>query len=518
MIDAMASKVAKASNCLIAESDQFIAKLLLRYAEGSKLLCERARVGEDVVALARRINPDVIILDAEFPGEKVGWEMMRALKSAADTRHIALISCSWLSQAEVHSLAGDLTGYLQKPSITYGDFEKAIRAAGVFNDGSVSSSAFDQTSDITMNMMNNSPSPASQWPIELESKPDFDQAMDRIYAWYEQALIDRPPIRFTRHNAEYEAGDGVFKDNWHNLKDKWFDETYQIERFLKHMREQRYLGETFPIYWPNLGPNVFAALYGCHLEFSEVTSWAEPIKSDYEQAITLDWGSEYLKKLESLTRCALEVCAGQFIVGYTDLHPGLDWLAALRGTEALLMDLMDQPQKITPSIERCTADFLQVFDYFDAILKENGQPSVSWMCIPSFGKLHIPSCDFATMISPKHFNEFAMPALEDEARHMTHNIFHVDGKGVARHLDAILQLPNLQAIQWVQGVGEDLPIMQWVDLIRRVQAAGKSVVVDLGPAELEDFIDVVAPEGIFLTMACENEEEEQKVLKRIAKW
>jgi hypothetical protein len=27
-----------------------------------------------------------------------------------------------------------------------------------------------------------------------------------------------------------------------------------------------------------------------------------------------------------------------------------------------------------------------------------------------------------------------MPALLDEVEHMTHNIFHVDGKGVARHL------------------------------------------------------------------------------------
>ena len=101
---------------------------------------------------------------------------------------------------------------------------------------------------------------------------------------------------------------------------------------------------------------------------------------------------------------------------------------------------------------------------------------------------------------------------------MTHNIFHVDGKGVARHLDAILQLPNVQAIQWVQGVGDDLPIMQWVPLIKRIQAAGKSVVVDLSPAELEEFIGAVRPEGIFLTMASENEAEERAILKRIAQW
>jgi len=132
--------------------------------------------------------------------------------------------------------------------------------------------------------------------------------------------------------------------------------------------------------------------------------------------------------------------------------------------------------------------------------------------------MHIPSCDFAAMISPRHFKQFALPALLYEVQHMTHNIFHVDGKGVARHLDTILQMPNVQAIQWVQGMGDDLPIMQWVPLIKRIQAAGKSVVVDLSPAELEDFIGAVQPQGIFLTMASEDEAEERAILNRITRW
>ena len=36
----------------------------------------------------------------------------------------------------------------------------------------------------------------NSWILELEGKPDFGTAMKRIYAWYEQEMIDRPPIRF----------------------------------------------------------------------------------------------------------------------------------------------------------------------------------------------------------------------------------------------------------------------------------------------------------------------------------
>jgi len=99
------------------------------------MACVRAKEREDVLALTRQINPDIIILDAEFPGDMVGWEIMRALKVDKNTRHIAVIGCSWLSESEVRSLAGRLTAYLQKPDITYHDFETAIRGAGVITKG-----------------------------------------------------------------------------------------------------------------------------------------------------------------------------------------------------------------------------------------------------------------------------------------------------------------------------------------------------------------------------------------------
>jgi hypothetical protein len=359
---------------------------------------------------------------------------------------------------------------------------------------------------------------ATRWPLELESKPDGDRALQRILAWYQQRIIDRPPVRFTRHNAEFEAADTIWKSSWRSLQDKWFDVEYQFERFLTEFKDKKFLGETFPIFWPNLGPNVFASFYGCRLEFGEVTSWAYPVLDHYGATVTLDWHNEYLMKLDELTRYALERCAGKFLVGYTDLHPGLDWLAALRGTEQLCLDFQDHPDGIKPLVNACTSDFLQVFDHFNQPLQASKLPSVTWMGIPFFGSMHIPSCDFATMISPRQFREYALPALLEEVQHMTHNIFHVDGKGVARHLDAILELPGVQALQWVQGVGDDLPILQWVPLIRRIQAAGRSVVVDLDKSELEGFISAVKPEGIFLCVASENEEEEHAILGRVARW
>ncbi len=81
--------------------------------------------------LAQQINPAVIIIDAELPGDLAGWEIMRAIKLDETTRHMALISCSWLSESEVRSLVGAVAGHLQKPDFPYSDFERVLRAAGV---------------------------------------------------------------------------------------------------------------------------------------------------------------------------------------------------------------------------------------------------------------------------------------------------------------------------------------------------------------------------------------------------
>ena len=60
--------------------------------------------------------------------------------------------------------------------------------------------------------------------------------------------------------------------------------------------------------------------------------------------------------------------------------------------------------------------------------------------------------------------------------------------------------------------------MQWVPLIQRIQAAGKSVVVDLHLDELEPFMDAVRPEGILLCIDESNPEVQQQVLNKLLKW
>lgn len=61
------------------------------------LMAEDAETG---IALAREQQPQLIFMDVGLPGMD-GWQASRALKSAAETRHIAIIALT------AHALPGD---------------------------------------------------------------------------------------------------------------------------------------------------------------------------------------------------------------------------------------------------------------------------------------------------------------------------------------------------------------------------------------------------------------------------
>jgi hypothetical protein len=359
------------------------------------------------------------------------------------------------------------------------------------------------------------------WTIELEGMPHFEMSMKRVYAWFESQIVDRPPIRFQAHNSFLTSATEEITNSLPEEKRAWwFDVETQVDLFVKSIEGRRFHGETFPVYFPNLGPDVYAAFYGAELKFGEVTSWSVPCVHTWEdvEKLVFDRNNIYFKKLEELTQHALERLNGKALVGYTDLHPGLDCVAAWRDPQQLCIDMIEAPEQVDALIEFALADFEMIYNHFDGMLKNAGQLSVSWMGIPTFGRMHIPSCDFSSLISPEFFKRFGLPILQREVKTMTHNIFHVDGRGVAKNIDTILSVPEVHAIQWVQGVGEDYPILQWVPFIQDLQARGVPVVVDLSKEAVDDFIEVMNPKGLFLWVATENEVEELEILKHIEQW
>jgi hypothetical protein len=352
----------------------------------------------------------------------------------------------------------------------------------------------------------------------FSAKPDFNECIARIYAWYDQKIIDRVPVRFHHHNIEYERH-RVAEGPWKTATERWFDVDFQVKTFMDSLVGTELLGETFPVFWPNLSAIAYNLFIGQEGEFDDVTAWAHPCIDDLNNLpdLSVQRDNKYFKAVEALTAGALEQADGKFMVGYTDMYAGIDCTLGLRGAEQMCMDVVMEPEALANLINTAWKEYPEVYSQFDKVLKEHEQLSVTWMNLPSFETFNVLACDFSVNISPDHFDELCLPIIKKEAELFTHNVFHLDSPGVAKNIDSILTLPNLPAIQWVQGYGKDAPIMQWIPLIEKIQNAGKSVIVDLQLDELDEFMSKVDPAGIMLWIPAEPKDQKD-ILERVKSW
>jgi len=135
--------------------------------------------------------------------------------------------------------------------------------------------------------------------MELEGKPDLEEAFSRVEAWFNHEKLDRPLVRFSEHNAEFASSRPLDGYNWPDLKARWFDAEFQVDQFMESIRGRTFHGETFPMFFPNLGPNVYAAFHGLELEFGGVTSWIRHVVRDWDDLnrLKFSWEKRILSRL-----------------------------------------------------------------------------------------------------------------------------------------------------------------------------------------------------------------------------
>ncbi|HEY9076595.1 MAG TPA: hypothetical protein VIO61_08640 [Anaerolineaceae bacterium] len=335
----------------------------------------------------------------------------------------------------------------------------------------------------------------------LKLKPDYEQTKQRIDAFWEREIIDRPVVQF--HLAKpLEEQVPVPVSHHASIEDRWLDADYQARLALARLSNREYLGDNLPVAFPNLGPEIFSALYGCPLHFGDYgTSWTDPILEDWSQAdnLALDWNHPYLKKLDEMTDALLVTGKDIFITGMTDWHPGGDAIAAFRDPQNLAVDMIEHPTEIKRLLARLEQDYFAIYDRFYHKLRAAGLPITSWTPLVSEQKYYIPSNDFSIMVSSRMFREVFLPGIINECRFLDRSIYHLDGPGALRHLDDLLEIKELHGIQYVYGAGNE-GFARWVHVYRRIQSAGKCVQVNCRFGEIDQVIETLNPHGLFLNV------------------
>lgn len=282
-----------------------------------------------------------------------------------------------------------------------------------------------------------------------------------------------------------------------------------------------YGGVAFPYQLVSFGPDMPAAYLGVEPEFKEDTTWfRKPVIDDWNNlpGFRYDTGNKWWKMTEKLAEVLGENGKGKFLVGICDTLSGLDTLVSLRGANELLLDLVDHPEEVKKLTDEVTRLEIQWHEEIHRITQQFQEGSVSWLGVWSEGRTYPVQCDFAHMLSPKMFEEFALPFVKEFCKYLDGSIYHLDGRGQIAHLDILLDVEELNGIQWsvpVLSVDPPHDSEVWYPYFRRIQKAGKALHISTRPGSVKRLISDLSPEGLFLSVPCNSEKEAKELLEDI---
>jgi hypothetical protein len=313
----------------------------------------------------------------------------------------------------------------------------------------------------------------------LKYRPDWIEARERLTYWWNGGDIGRPAVMITAPRPEPIEHIPTMPepDGWvthYSTKSL----PYRVNLALRACVGTYYLGEAVPsVSSADLAPNCLALFLGCKGVEMPGTVWCQPcIESPESARFEYDPNNFYWQFCLSVLKEVKPLAEGKFLQAFPDLIEGLDTLAAMRGTELLLQDLIDRPEWVQTSLRRITDLYFRYYDVLYDLIRDDVGGSVFWAWAP--GRIAKFQCDFSAMISPAMFRDFMVPILTEMTERVSYSIYHWDGPGALCHLDALLSIPRLNVIQWTPGAGVEPPAdPRWWPYYHKILDSGKKLFI-----------------------------------------
>ena len=304
-----------------------------------------------------------------------------------------------------------------------------------------------------------------------------------------------------------------------DLSQKWFDPQWRAEYLDWYVAHSSLKADILPVANTQLGPGSLAAILGGVFEGGEDTIWIHP-NPDFTDEIVFNLEHpNWILHKELLKACKAKA-NGHYFVGMPDLMEGLDVLAALKGTDRVLLDTVMQPEILEQQMQQINDIYFKVFDELYDIIREGDEMAFCYFSSWAPGKMSKLQSDISTMISQDDYRRFVQPFIREQCQKIDYTLYHLDGVGAMHHLPALLEIEELNAIQWTPGVGEPQGgSPKWYDLYKKILAGGKSVMacwVTLD--ELKPLLDHIGADGVHLEMDFHNEKEVEQAMRIVEEY
>lgn len=264
-----------------------------------------------------------------------------------------------------------------------------------------------------------------------------------------------------------------------------------------------YPADTLPLGYSDLGTVCLASVLGSKQCYSKEdnTVWYEPCFNDINRPIIFDAECDELKRIIKCLKTSIKKANGRYLVGAPGMSSGLDTLAALYEPQSLMMNLITDGDAVRDRLDEIHMSYISVMDLIKPICNDEwGGSTFFYFDLWGKGSTSQIQCDNAAMISPQMFEEYVIPYSEKQCEIFDNSLFHVDGTQCLAHVDALLKIEKLKAVEWTPQAGIEQggnPI--WYDLYKKILGSGKSVqALGVKPDEVIPLIKAIGKKGVYI--------------------
>jgi len=351
-------------------------------------------------------------------------------------------------------------------------------------------------------------------------KTDWEQTKRRHIDWWE-----RKGFVFSAWGNGYAKTDGPWVDvpvppPAPDTKTQWSDPAYVAAHLRADMARRVWPVDMLPVAWPDIGTVSLAAYLGAIPEYGLDNVWYKACIDDPDNAppLVFDPSHPEVIRLESVVKEAVALSKGDYLVGMPAIISNMDVLAELRGAGELLLDLIDRPDWVKEKL----ADIHTVWEtawerMYHLVRAGDNSMAFGYFMLWGKGRTGLLQCDVSANFSPDMFGEFVLPGLERECAFLDHSLYHLDGHQCICHLDHVLSVKDLDAVEWTPD--PKVPTggsAHWFPMYRKIRDAGKALwLAGVTPEELRPLLDAIGTDGLYLTVNMDSAREFEAAFKLV---
>ena len=366
----------------------------------------------------------------------------------------------------------------------------------------------------------------------MKYKENWEETKQKWEKYWKRENTGRPLMSIIAEKPEAMDAEKAAHLKSVDVEDKYMNPERIVERFRYFCETHDFLAESFPNLSVDFGPGSMAGYLGSEIVFDMKTVWFREFVEDWLDYpdLAFDPENKWFQKHMEVFRRVCELSGGDFYVGIPDIMENLDVLVSMRGAQDTIFDMMDEPEELLRRVNQVQDLYFTYYDAFYDLAKqmENGKESSCYTVFQIWGEGKIAKlqCDFSAMISPDQFREFVQEALRGQAKQLNHSLYHLDGPDAIRHLDAIMEIEEIDALQWTSGdYGPDGTFEEWYPIYDKAVAAGKAPWGKGYSGETEEWLErldkLVARYGssaLFLYFGPVSRENADKILAHAEKY